>query len=132
MTGKYRLHSMPAAQCHIEISEDVSHLVVNLISYDTWVLSVRLNKYTGEFSVWTSGTYSVTTSRHINRFTTEFLGTNHYFSVKSASACNSFPMKPVELPNDPSSYVQRFLKQIQAYREDSFAFGYVKRFNGRY
>lgn len=132
MVDKYRLHSMPAAQCHIEIDEDTRMMVVNLVSYDTWVLSVRLNKETSDFGVWTSGTYSATTSRHINRFTTEFLGTNHYYSVKSASACNSFPMKPVELPNDPASYVQRFVNQIQCYREDSFAFGHVKRFNGWY
>ena len=131
MVEKYRLHSMPAAQCHIEIDEDTRMMVVNLVSYATWVLSVRLDKETSDFGVWTSGTYSVTTARHINRFTTEFLGTNHYFSVKSASAYG-FPMKPVELPNDSTSYVQHFLNQIQRYREGSFAFGHVKRFNGRH
>lgn len=101
-TRKYRLKSMPRAQCHVEIVEcfnlDPSDLVsgtltpdsvvVTLVSYNTRVLSIVLDYVSAPRSValFATGTYSNTTARHINRFTTEFFGCNLYHNVKVMSA----------------------------------------------
>lgn len=79
----YCLHSMPHAQCHVELSVDDSGLVksVTLVSYSTKILTLN---YTDK--VWCTVNYpvdcSMTTARHVNRFTSEFLGRNLYQELK--------------------------------------------------
>lgn len=79
----YHLRFMPAAQCHVELSFDDSGLFksVSLVSYSTKILTLN---YTDE--IWCTVNYpvdcSMTTARHVNRFTTEFFGRNLYHELK--------------------------------------------------
>lgn len=81
---QYRLLSMPHAQCRVYIKRfDDNSVSVELVSYDTSVLLLNYNPAVGA-ALYCSGTYSVTTARHINRFTHEFCGDNKYHDCKSA------------------------------------------------
>lgn len=81
---QYRLLSMPHAQCRVYIKRfDDDSVSVELVSYDTSVLIINSNPSVGT-ALYCSGTYSVTTSRHINRFTREFCGESEYHVCKSA------------------------------------------------
>lgn len=81
---QYRLLSMPHAQCRVYIKRFINGGVsVELISYDTSVLILNSNPDVGA-ALYCSGTYSVTTARHINRFTREFCKDNKYYECKSA------------------------------------------------
>lgn len=86
VTREYRLNSAPGSQCHIAITNDRfrNDILIELISYSTSVCKIRLSRYDGNklAELYASGTYSVTTARHINRFTTEFCGANLYYEVK--------------------------------------------------
>ena len=81
---KYHLRSMPAAQCHVELSFDDSGLFksVSLVSYRTKILTLD---YTAD--IWCTVNYPVncsrTTARHVNSFTSEFVGRNLYHELKS-------------------------------------------------
>lgn len=100
--NRYRLASMPSAQCHIEITMVGERInSISLISYETFVVGVQIldrskmpetNPYyalvvaqpgNGSDSYnccdWT---YSPTTARHINRFSREFFGENKYHQIK--------------------------------------------------
>lgn len=87
---KYHLQSMPAAQCHVELSFDDSGLFksVSLVSYSTKILTLD---YTTD--IWCTVNYSVdcskTTARHVNRFTTEFFGRNLYHELKKLASGSS-------------------------------------------
>lgn len=82
--GHYRLLSMPHAQCRVYIKRfDDGSVSVELISYDTRVLIANYHPDSGA-ELFCSGTYSRTTSRHINRFTRELFGDSKYFECKSA------------------------------------------------
>ena len=82
--NQYRLLSMPHAQCRVYIKRFDDHSVyVELVSYETSVLIINSYPAVGT-ALYCSGTYSVTTARHINRFTREFCGDNKYFECKSA------------------------------------------------
>lgn len=125
LNERYRLHSMPSAQCHIHIvSDDEKGTTVDLISYETLVCSASL--FLGELSLYCTGTYSTTTARHINRFTTEFFGKNLYRICKLQAG------KGRVLVTTNESDISDFIKTINNYKEDSFAFGKVKRYYGRY
>lgn len=82
----YHLRSMPNAQCHVELSVDDSGRFksVTLVSYSTKILTLN---YTADDEVWCTVNYPVdcskTTARHVNRFTSEFLGRNLYHELKS-------------------------------------------------
>ena len=85
----YRLSSMPSAMCHVEIKRYGEHceeqsIEVNLWSYYTHVLTINYFADSQRLELSATGTYSVTTARHINRFTAEFLGRNYYHEVKRA------------------------------------------------
>lgn len=84
-TDDFRLDSMPSAQCHIRISRDKYGIVdeIDLISYSTLVCVLKRD-IGNVFNLWCTGTYSTTTSRHINRFTTEFCGNNYYYKCRDA------------------------------------------------
>ena len=86
VTRKYRLNSMGYAQCHVAITNDMNcdSVSIELISYSTSVCKIILSRSSvGKTAeLFASGTYSVTTARHINRFTKEFCGCNLYHEVK--------------------------------------------------
>ena len=138
---KYRLHSMPSAQCHIIIQHDTTKTVVELISYDTSVL--RAVYENDSFQLYCSGTYSHTTARHINRFTTEFFGDNLYHQCADAVRGH---VSPVAFFNQPYYTVYNihtlytcydyvydtFFKTIYNYENDAFGIGQVKKYKGHY
>lgn len=79
----YRLHSMPSAQCHVEFYTDGCYLKeVRLVSYSTTILSVKYHYTDADVEVMYPVNCSLTTARHVNRFTTELLGTNEYHALK--------------------------------------------------
>lgn len=79
----YHLKSMPAAQCHVELSFDDSGLFksVSLVSRSTKILTLD---YTTD--IWCTVNHPVdcskSTARHVNCFTTEFFGRNLYHELK--------------------------------------------------
>lgn len=84
LSVQYRLLSMPRAQCRVYIKRfDDESVSVELVSYETSVLLVNYHPDSGA-ALYCSGTYSVTTARHINRFTRELFGDSKYHECKSA------------------------------------------------
>lgn len=99
---RFRLDSMPSAQCHIAIEYSEQGINrIQLISYETNVLEIVIInnenlkerfKFAGVAycspgnGSWSYNccdwTFSPTTARHINRFTQEFFGENMYQQVK--------------------------------------------------
>ena len=132
---RYRLHSMPHAQCHIRIERSKDSVSVELISYNTSVCYIELDE--NDLILYCSGTYSSTTARHINRFTAEFLGRSHYFDCKDAllnykgdRMPHSFV--PVAHYNETEFPYKRFWSQIEAYENNSFFDWNVKKYYGSY
>lgn len=87
MTTSYKMRSMPAANCHIEIirdSESNEFVGVCLYSYRTLIMEICFDPNTSKESVklYHPVDCSRTTARHVNRFTTEWLGENCYFKLK--------------------------------------------------
>lgn len=79
----YHLRSMPSAQCHVEFYTDGCYLKeVRLVSYTTTILSVKYHAGDAVVEVVYPVDCSRTTARHVNRFTTELLGTNEYHVLK--------------------------------------------------
>ena len=91
MVDRYRLDTMPHAQCHVCICRDKYGCVheIDLISYETLVC-VLTRDIGNMFNLWCTGTYSPTTRRHINRFTTEFCGQNYYPECRDAIGKNLY------------------------------------------
>ena len=122
---QYRLLSMPHAQCRVYIKRfDDESVSVELVSYETSVLIINSNPAIGT-ALYCSGTYSVTTARHINRFTREFCGDNKYFECKSAVG------DPAKYAGGDWYYVgdvdpERLLKMCERY--ESEARGYYGRY----
>ena len=84
-SNRFRLESMQHAQCHVTIQRrSLNDVEARLISYSTVVL-VAQGTPEGGVRLMCSGTYSVTTARHINRFTTEFFGNSLYYACKRAT-----------------------------------------------
>ena len=84
----FRLSSMPSAMCHVTIKRfgetcEEQSISVELWSYYTHVLTIYYHADDQSLELHASGVYSRTTAKHINRFTTEFLGENLYHLVKS-------------------------------------------------
>lgn len=81
---QYRLMSMPKAQCRVYLKRlDDGSVSLELISCETSVLIANYTPGVGGV-LYCSGTYSVTTARHINRFTRELFGENIFYACKSA------------------------------------------------
>ena len=79
----YHLRSMPSAQCHVEFYTDGCYLKeVRFVSYTTTILSVTYHQADADVKVVYPVNCSRTTARHVNRFTTELLGTNEYHALK--------------------------------------------------
>ena len=87
MISSYKMRSMPAANCHIEIVRDSKTNAfkgVYLISYRTLIMEICFDPDTALESVklYYPVDFRRTTARHVNRFTTEWLGENCYFKLK--------------------------------------------------
>lgn len=79
----YCLNSMPFAKCHVDFYIDGCYLKeVRLVSYTTDILSVKFHGNDADVEVMYPVNCSRTTARHVNRFTTELLGTNEYQALK--------------------------------------------------
>ena len=83
-----KLKSMPYAKCKVLIEPHEFGITVTLRSYNTDV--VALYFVNGELrNVWFGPVnYSPTTARHVNRFTTEWLGWNAYHYAKANFGVN--------------------------------------------
>lgn len=146
MYNRYRLHSMPSAQCYVTIQHDSdsNRIIIELTSYDTLVVCAILDS-DSSLRLLCSGTYSTTTARHINRFTTEFFGENLYSDCKRVTKnidskialciryCWFYEVFHV-LPCDElySRYSSKFLNTVDMYEHDSFGIGAVKLYRGHY
>lgn len=87
MTTSYKMISMPAANCHIEINRDSKTKAfkgVYLYSYRTLMMEICFDAEANSETVklYYPVNCSRTTARHVNRFTTEWLGENCYFKLK--------------------------------------------------
>lgn len=132
---RYRLHSMPHAQCHIRIERSKDSVSVELISYNTSVCFIELDE--NDLILYCSGTYSSTTARHINRFTAEFLGKSYYFACKAAvkyatRSANGNVFFPVLRFNKTAFDFKRFFSHIEAYENNTFSDWNVKKYYGSY
>lgn len=130
----FRLASMPYAQCHVKIKRygercEEQSIDVELWSYYTHVMSISYHADSQSFDVIASGTYSVTTARHINRFTKEFLGINLYHDVKRACTkelTSEWAKVPVAIENtvveqaffNRLSYYDRYGKRFHLRKEN--------------
>lgn len=122
MEKRYRLNTMPYAQAHVFFDEQDGELIaIDLYSYETRVCSIDLLQR--PVALYCTGTYSMTTARHINRFTTEFCGRNLYHECKEAvdpEACCSY--------GRVSAYID--IRDVLTAVDRYTASG--KRFSGRY
>ena len=135
MKESYRMHSMPYAQCHVNIVHDEHGAEIELVSYNTRVCVIREND--NGITLYCSGTYSNTTGRHINRFTAEFLGRSHYYDCKVALDADfgsaSYPgfVWVANYDFDSREYI-KFCDTIDRYESDSFGVGAVRKYYGGY
>ena len=79
----YHLKSMPSASCHVNFYRNNGALVkAELVSYNTVMLTAEYDGINIKLTVNHFVGCSHTTSRHVNRFTTELTGTNLYHELK--------------------------------------------------
>lgn len=79
----YRLMSMPFASCHVNFYRINGVLSkAELVSYNTVMLTADYDDSSIRLTVNYPVDCSVTTARHVNRFTTELTGTNLYHELK--------------------------------------------------
>lgn len=132
-TRDFRLQSMQSAQAHvrIEYDNDFDSVSITLVSYTTEVLKIIATRSGSSVSaeLFACGIYSVTTARHISRFTEEFCGMRLYYTVKSALKAAEIRSFWVSVGNVDYDIV---IAQALKYINNSFVFGYVKKFTGRY
>lgn len=118
-SNRFRLESMPKAQCHVTIQRrSINDFEARLISYDTVVLVARHTNDGVELLC--SGTYSPTTGRHINRFTTEFFGRNLYHPCKQ-STDDSGAFRVVSIFTYTSPEAERFRATVKRYESGDHA-----------
>ena len=79
----YHLMSMPSASCHVNFYRNNGVLAkAELVSYNTVMLTAEYDGSDIELTVEYPVDCSATTARHVNRFTTELIGTNLYHELK--------------------------------------------------
>lgn len=79
----YHLRTMPAAKCHVNFYRNNGVLAkAELVSYNTVMLTAEYDGSDVKLTVNHPVDCSVTTARHVNRFTTELVGTNLYHELK--------------------------------------------------
>lgn len=87
----YHLRTMPAAKCHVNFYRNNGVLVkAELVSYNTVMLTAEYDGSDVELTVNYPVDCSVTTARHVNRFTTELTGTNLYHELKKVPAGGTY------------------------------------------
>lgn len=93
MQKSFKMKSMPYAQCRvvIGISNYDNSALAQLWSYNTLVLEIDNVISTLRVHQYAPVNYSPTTARHVNRFTTEFLGRNFYHELKNAPVDFNIP-----------------------------------------
>lgn len=121
---RFRMHTMPKAQCHVHILICEDGMQVDLISYSTLVCRARL--IDDRLTLECTGTYSVTTSRHINRFTTELFGRSLYFECKKSTEKDF-----AYVTNDPDE-INHFEQVVYNYINNTFYDWNVVKYNWRY
>lgn len=86
ITYSYRMLSMPYSNAHVEfILDNGARLsLIRLFSYSTLMLELELDDITfdGTLKICHDVNCSMTTARHVNRFTTELFGKNKYHELK--------------------------------------------------
>lgn len=95
----YKLNDMKSAMCHVTIKrfcdpKEDGTIIIELWSYYTNVVTITCNAF-GVCLVESQGYFSPSTTRHINRFTSEFLGKNMYYDIKSICGEDCGGMIPV-------------------------------------
>lgn len=126
---RFRLQSMQNAQCHvvIETYNDGGIKSATLVSYNTVVLKIYTQN--GYAVMDCSGVYSVTTARHINRFTTEFCGRNMYYVCKDfVTHRNKYPNGNIALS---VADFDNFVAQSYRYLNNAFSQN-VRKYFGKY
>ena len=79
----YHLMSMPSASCHVNFYRNNGVISkAELVSYNTVMLTAEYDGGDVKLTVNYHVDCSVTTARHVNRFTTELTGTNLYHELK--------------------------------------------------
>lgn len=127
-SNRYRLESMPRAQCHVSIQRrSLKDVEACLISYETLVL-VAQGTPDGGVRLLCSGTYSTTTARHINRFTKEFFGRNLYHSCKRAKSKSDLQFELVDEYTFTSAEAERFRATVKRYESGE----HTRRYYGNY
>lgn len=87
----YHLMSMPSASCHVNFYRNNGVLVkAELVSYNTVMLTAEYNGSDIELTVNYPVDCSMTTARHVNRFTTELTGTNLYHELKKVQTGGTY------------------------------------------
>lgn len=120
--NRYKLRSMPSAMCHVIIEHSDAGAEITLRSYYTDVLKIMVFNGYSSVSLFATGTYSVTTARHINRFTTEFFGVNLYHEIKQElDGHNGGCFKAISYSSDPEVY-NRVCLAILAYERYGVTF----------
>ena len=115
---RYKLRSMPSAMCHVTISQDDVGAEITLRSYYTDVLNISVDDEHSSVTLFATGTYSVTTARHINRFTKEFFGINLYHEIKrELDGHNGGCYVEISHSSDPEVYnsVYRAIHEYERY-----------------
>ena len=76
MERKFRLKSMPHAQCHVVFSVNEYDVVdeVKLVSYATHVASIQFDTTSEKWERVLFSKWGNTTAKHINKFFEEFTG----------------------------------------------------------
>lgn len=87
----YHLRTMPAAKCHVNFySNNGVFSKVELVSYNTVMLTAEYDGNNIKLTVNYPVDCSVTTARHVNRFTTELTGTNLYHELKKVKVDDAY------------------------------------------
>lgn len=119
---RYKLRSMPSAMCHVTIQTDDLGAEITLRSYYTDVLNISVDSDHSSVTLFATGTYSVTTARHINRFTNEFFGINLYHEIKrELDGNNGGAYMEISHSTAPEVY-DRVCRAIRAYENYGITF----------
>lgn len=87
----YHLRTMPAAKCHVNFYRNNGVIAkAELVSYNTVMLTAEYDDSNIKLTVNYPVDCSVTTARHVNRFTTELTGTNLYHELKKVPTGDTY------------------------------------------
>ena len=120
--NEYKLMSHPYCYAHVQIEQSNTECEITLISYETAVCGIHLSVKEDECFIWCKGNYSRSTIKHINYFTSSFIGNNLYYAIKEAlikakrdnknGACLEFATIPLDERD-----VSIICKRVESYKE---------------